>query len=113
VDWGYAPDYADAMIRMARHHPSDTFVVATGKPRTVRDFARIAFETVDLDADDFLVEKSSLVKKPRRTLVGDASRLRKATGWKPSLDFEEMVRRMTKEYHTLMQHSSSCPEKPR
>jgi len=112
VDWGYAPDYVDAMIRMVRHQHPNTFVIATGKPHTVRDFARIAFETVDLNADDYLVENASLVKKPHRTLIGDASRLRIATGWKPSLDFEEMVRRMTEEYHALMKHSSSCTKAP-
>jgi GDPmannose 4,6-dehydratase len=112
VDWGYAPDYVDAMIRMVRLHQSDTFVVATGKPHSVRDFAQIAFETVDLDADDYLVENASLIKKTQRTLIGDASRLRNATGWKPSLDFEEMVRRMTKEYNAVMKHASSGTEAP-
>jgi GDPmannose 4,6-dehydratase len=106
VDWGYALDYVDAMIRIARHEPSDIFVVATGKPHTVREFARIAFATVDLDADDFLVENAALIQKPRRILIGDASKLRNSTGWKPSLEFDEMVRRMTKEYHSHLQRSS-------
>lgn len=98
VDWGYAPDYVDAMVRIVRHSRPADFVVATGKPHTVRDFARIAFEVVGLDAERHVTQDAALTPFPKPPLIGDASRLRDATGWNPSIDFDTMVRRMTREH---------------
>ena len=45
-DWGYAPDYVDAMRRIVEHPIPDDYVIATGEPHTVRDLAEIAFDCV-------------------------------------------------------------------
>jgi GDPmannose 4,6-dehydratase len=92
IDWGYAPDYVDAMTRIVAHEEPDDFVVATGVPHTVRDFVSIAFAHLGLDWSPYVEENPTLVRKPERTLVGDASKLRSATGWKPSVDFQGMVK---------------------
>jgi len=93
VDWGYAPDYVDAMLRVARLEPgrAGDFVVATGVPHTVRDFAAAAFSAVGLDWREYVEEDSSLLRQGLPVLVGDASKLRAATGWRPSVTFDEMV----------------------
>ena len=49
ADWGYAPDYVEAMMRMLALNVPDDFVIATGVPRTVRQFAETAFDLVGLD----------------------------------------------------------------
>lgn len=94
TDWGYAPDYVDAMWRMAQVPESSDYVVATGEPHTVADFAREAFAAVGLDYSDHVVEDRSraFTAQPRR--IGDATRLRDKTGWRPSLGFAGLVKRM-------------------
>ena len=92
VDWGYAPDFVDAMIRILDQPEPDDFVVATGRLHTVREFIAIAFGVVGLDGSKHVEESSGLIAKARAfTLVGDASKLRSATGWRPTVSFEEMV----------------------
>lgn len=93
VDWGWAPDYTDAMQRIVQADTPDDYVVATGVAHSVGDFARIAFAAVGLDAGDHVVEQAGRVKKPSATLVGDASKLRGRLGWSPSVTFEDMVTR--------------------
>ncbi len=92
VDWGWAPDYVDAMIRIVRHPTPDDYIIATGEPHTVEDFARAAFGHLGLDWRAFVTEDPKLVKGEKITLIGDASKVREATGWKPSVGFEQMVR---------------------
>lgn len=94
VDWGWAPDYTEAMQRIVACDVPDDYVVATGEPHTVDDFARVAFSAVGLDSRDWIVEVDGLVKKAGATLVGDAAKLRARTGWRPTIGFDEMVVRL-------------------
>jgi GDPmannose 4,6-dehydratase len=91
VDWGYAPDYVDAAIRMVTGDIPDDFVVATGIPHTVGDFVATAFGRVGLEWREHVEENPALVRRQGSTLVGNSSKLRQATGWKPSVGFEEMI----------------------
>jgi GDPmannose 4,6-dehydratase len=91
VDWGYAPDYMDAAIRMLTRDKSDDFVVATGVPHTVADFAQIAFAHLGLDWREHVEQASGIVRRQGATLIGDSTKLRSATGWHPSVSFEEMI----------------------
>jgi len=91
VDWGYAPDYVDAMVRIVRQPAADDYVIATGESHTVRDFARVAFAHVGRDWRDHVVEDRARVRPARGVAVGDASKLRARTGWKPTIGFEAMV----------------------
>ncbi|MHB8877667.1 MAG: GDP-mannose 4,6-dehydratase, partial [Myxococcaceae bacterium] len=92
VDWGYSPDYVEAFTRiLALEEPSD-FVIATGEPHTVRELATVAFSHVGLDWQRYVTVDSSLLSRRAATRVGDSSKLRRATGWRPSLSFEQMVR---------------------
>ncbi len=91
ADWGYAPDFVDAMVRIARHRAADEFVVATGEGRSVRDFVEVVFRLAGLDVERHVIEDPSrLAGRPSGT-VGDAAKLRAATGWAPSVSFEEMA----------------------
>jgi GDPmannose 4,6-dehydratase len=92
VDWGYAPDYVEAMARIVAQPAPDDYVVATGEPHTVQNFVEIAFRAVGLDWRAHVEEDHAIVKSPPGKLVGDASKLRARTGWRPSVTFEEMVR---------------------
>lgn len=91
VDWGWAPDYVDAMRRIVGHEMPDDYVIATGQPHTIADFCRIAFGAVGLDAAQYVNERRERLSREPPKLVGDISRLRSATGWEPSITFAEMV----------------------
>jgi GDPmannose 4,6-dehydratase len=91
VDWGYAPDYADAMIRILALDQPDDFIVATGESHTVREFVELAFRSLGLDWKSHVVENPSLIGSPKPTLVGNPNKLKQMTGWCPSVSFEEMV----------------------
>lgn len=94
VDWGWAPDYVDAMRRiLALAAPAD-FVVATGKRHSVRDFARAVFSHVGLDWRKYVRAAPGVLRRRKPALVGDASALRRKTGWKPTVTFEQMAARL-------------------
>ncbi len=99
VDWGYAPDYVAAMRAIAARTAAgtpDDYVVATGVAHTVGDFAREAFAAVGLDFHDHVEEDPSILHKRPGRLVGDASKLRRETGWAPSVSFAEMVKMLVR-----------------
>ena len=92
VDWGYAPDYVDAMMRILDFPEPTDFVVATGQLHTVQDFIELAFRAMGLDWRNHVEESAGLIAKAHAiALTGDASALRSATAWRPSVNFEEMV----------------------
>jgi GDPmannose 4,6-dehydratase len=95
-DWGWAPDYVDAMVRAIRYPESGEFVVATGEAHSVRDFVAAAFECVGItDWPDLVTVNEAFVRPADpHELLGDASRARALLGWNPTVTFAELVRRM-------------------
>jgi GDPmannose 4,6-dehydratase len=91
VDWGYAPDYVDAMTLIVAQPEPDDYVIATGQPHTVGDFIHVAFRLVGLDWRAHVVEDATRVRTTPATLVGDATKLRARTGWKPTVGFDQLV----------------------
>lgn len=94
-DWGYAPDYVEAMRRMlAADEPRD-FVIASGESHTVRDVCEAAFGHVGLDWRRHVEVDDSFKRAPEAVLrVGDASRARRDLGWAPSCAFAQLVTRL-------------------
>jgi GDPmannose 4,6-dehydratase len=81
-DWGYAPEYVDAMWRMLQHSTSDDFVVATGTAHTVRDFVKFSFDRVGLDWEKYVRYDERYVRPSEvDALVGDASKAKRLLGW--------------------------------
>ena len=94
-DWGWAPDYVEAMWLMLQEDRADDYVIATGESRSIRDLCATAFAAVDLDWRDWVDEDASLLRPAEVDhLVGDASKARDVLGWAPRVGFEEMIRRM-------------------
>ena len=91
IDWGYAPDFIDAMIRIVRYPTADDYIIATGETHSVQEFVEIAFARVGVDWRKHVVEDRSLLTRRSVTRVGDARRLRERTGWRPTVTFAEMV----------------------
>jgi GDPmannose 4,6-dehydratase len=94
-DWGYAPDYVEAMwLMLQRDEPGD-YVLATGVAHSVRDCVALAFGHLGLDWQDH-VKLDDEFKRPAEAgpLVGNASKARRVLGWEPRTGFEEMIRLM-------------------
>jgi GDPmannose 4,6-dehydratase len=82
-DWGYAPEYVEAMWLMLQQDRPDDFVVATGTAYSVADFVRLCFERVGLDWQRYVVHDGRY-ERPNEVddLVGDASKATQALGWR-------------------------------
>jgi GDPmannose 4,6-dehydratase len=94
-DWGYTPEYVEAMWRMMQLDEPEDFVVATGETHSVREFVEYAFEYAGLDWEKY-VEIDARYFRPTEVdvLQGDASKAERAFGWKPKVKFRELVRIM-------------------
>lgn len=94
VDWGYAPDYVEAMHRILQLAQADDFVIASGETHPVREFAEIAFRALGLDWRKHVEVDAELLQRKASGLCGDATKLRNATGWAPTMPFEKMVKKL-------------------
>jgi GDPmannose 4,6-dehydratase len=94
-DWGYAPDYTDAMWRMLQQDEPDDYVIATGEMHSVREFLEEAAAHLGMEWED-KVEIDPKYFRPAEVdaLCGDPSKARAKLGWEPQVKFAELVRRM-------------------
>jgi len=95
-DWGYAPEYVEAMWRMLQQDEPDDFVIATGETHTVRELCQEAFGSLDLDYQRY-VEIDPRYFRPAEVdlLIGDPTKAKTKLGWQPQVTFKELVRIMT------------------
>ena len=97
-DWGYAPEYVEAVWRIMQHNEPDDFVIATGEAHSVTAFVQIAFDTVGLDWHKFVkVDKRFLRPLDVECLVGDFSKARSKLGWSPETGFGDLAKMMVEE----------------
>ncbi len=94
-DWGYAPEYVEAMWLILQQPEPDDYVIATGETHSVQEFVEAAFATVGLDWRQYVVIDERL-KRPAEVdlLVGDISKAKKILGWQPKVSFLELVKIM-------------------
>jgi GDPmannose 4,6-dehydratase len=94
-DWGYAPEYVEAMWMMLQQDNPDDYVVATGEAHAPREFCQIAFEQAGLDWERY-VEIDPRYYRPSEVdyLLGDASKAHEVLGWAPKTTFKELVQLM-------------------
>ena len=92
-DWGWAPDYADALARVATSDVADDYVVATGTAHSIRDFVAAAFARVGIDDTTGLVRSDAEFVRPADAteLRGDASKISAELGWRTTKTFTEIV----------------------
>ena len=91
-DWGYAPDFVEAMWLMLQQDAPDDYVIATGETHSVRELLDEAFGRVGLDWQKY-VEVDARYFRPAEVdvLIGDASKAREKLGWQPKVGFRELV----------------------
>jgi len=94
-DWGFAGDYVRAMWLILQQDEPEDFVVATGKPHSVRRLLEVTFGLLDLDYEDYVrVDQRFIRPTDVDELVGDATKAREKLGWEPNVTFEELMQMM-------------------
>ena len=94
-DWGYAPEYVEAMWLMLQQEQADDFVIATGETHTVKEFVEVAFDHAKLDWKKY-IEIDQRYFRPVEVdlLLGDYGKAKRVLGWEPRVKFHELVRIM-------------------
>lgn len=91
-DWGYAPEYVEAMWLMLQAKTPKDYVIATGKTYSVRDLVEMAFKVVDLDYKDYVITDPSLLRPADvPDLCGDSQLAKKDLGWEAKTSLEEII----------------------
>ena len=104
-DWGYAPDYIEAMWLMLQQDEPDAFVIATGVFHTLEDFLDTSFKDVGITDWSKYIKQDKKYMRPADVfyLRGDPSKAKEKLKWKPKTSFEEMIHKMVqndiKKYH--------------
>lgn len=94
-DWGHAKDYVNAMHLMLQNDRSKDYVISTGVTHSVREFCKIAFETVNLNYEDYIYIDPQFYRPAEVDyLRGDSSLAKKELNWSISIEFEELVKDM-------------------
>jgi len=95
-DWGYAPDYVDAMWRMLQQDTPRDFVISTGDTYSIKEFLERAFRVVGIADWEKYVTYDERFMRPAEVdyLIGDFSKAKKFLNWEPTISFEEMITRM-------------------
>lgn len=97
-DWGYAPDYVEAMWMMLQQRTPDDYVIATNQSHSVKEFAEKAFDVTGLDWQEYVkVDENFLRPIDVNFLQGDYAKAKEKLGWKPKVNFDKLVEKMVKE----------------
>jgi len=109
-DWSFAGDIVRGAWLMLQQERPDDYVLASGVPHTVAEFAKAAFACVDLDAERYLRVDPALVRPPEDTpSVGDPRKARERLGWEPEVSFAELVERMVRADLRSLQREGARP----
>lgn len=106
-DWGYAPEYCEAMWRILQQKKADDLVIATGETHTVQEFVQEAFTAVDIKDWKKYVVIDERYYRPNEVhlLKGNSSKARRLFGWKPKVTFKQLVRMMVQSELNATQQS--------
>lgn len=94
-DWGYAPEYVEAMWLMLQQDTPDDFVIATGEKHSVKEFVELACKYLELSPHDIISQDKKFFRPlDVNYLIGDASKAKQVLKWLPSVTFKELVKIM-------------------
>jgi GDPmannose 4,6-dehydratase len=95
-DWGYAPDYVEAMWLMLQQKNPDDYVISTGVKYSIKDFLTMAFKVIGVNDWGKYVIQNERYMRPAEVdmLVGDSSKAHRILGWKPKTSITKMVKLM-------------------
>jgi len=90
TDWGYAPDFVNAMWHVLQLNKGDNYIISSGTLRQVKDWFEVLFNYLGMKWEEYVLEDKSLIFRKKPVLKGDNSKLM-GTGWLPKTSFEQMV----------------------
>jgi len=95
-DWGYAPDYVEAMWLMLQQHDPEDYVIATNKTHSIREFLDHAFDFIGIDSWENYIGQDPRFMRPAEVdvLRGDSTKAQQELGWSPDTSFEVLVEKM-------------------
>ena len=94
-DWGYAPEYVEAMWKILQQDSADDFVIGTGESHSVREFLEEAFAYVDLEVGDYVrIDPTYFRPTEVEVLIANKEKAEKNLGWKPRVTFHDLVKIM-------------------
>jgi GDPmannose 4,6-dehydratase len=94
-DWGWSPEYVDAMWRMLQLEKPEDFVIATGESNSLKDFVESVFSQLDMDWKEHVVQDVSLFRPSEiRYNCGDASKAKKILGWEADKKMRDVIGEM-------------------
>ena len=107
-DWGYAPDYAEAMWLMLQQDTPDDYIVATGETYSIRDFLKAAFNYVGITDWEKYIKQDPRFMRPAEVdvLRGNYKKAEEKLGWKPKTTFTELVEKMVSNDLNLLQNQN-------
>jgi len=95
-DWGSAPDYVRAMWLMLQQDSPKDFIIATGIGHTVRDICKVAFSSLNLDYENYVIGGALGYRASEEVpLIGSPDKAIESLGWQPTIDFAELISTMT------------------
>lgn len=110
-DWGYAPEYVEAMWLMLQQEKPDDYVIGTGTRHSVQEFIDEAFEVAGLDKDKYIkIDQRFMRPSEVDTLTGDATKAKEVLGWTPKVDFKSLVKKMVDHDIVLAQKEKAILE---
>jgi GDPmannose 4,6-dehydratase len=94
-DWGWAPEYVEAMWLMLQKNIPEDYVIATGVSRTLKEFIEITFQILNLDYEKFVKHDDSLIR-PTDLKMGRANpnKAYRDLGWKANFKLEDIIKEM-------------------
>jgi len=104
-DWGWAPEFVDAMYRMLQQEKAEDYVIATGKSYSLEEFIRLAFEFHQLDWRDHVITVSDLLRPTDHFMgLGNPTKAKRDLNWEPHHKMPDVVRLMSE--HAIAQNTS-------
>jgi GDPmannose 4,6-dehydratase len=95
-DWGYTPDYVEAMWLMLQHNKPDDYIICTGQMNTLKDFLRIAFENIGItDFSSYIKVNQDFIRTNDINLLqGNPNKIKTELGWSSTTNLDTLIRKM-------------------
>jgi GDPmannose 4,6-dehydratase len=91
-DWGYAPEYVEAMWKMLNHDMPEDFVIATGVGTTVREFCKLTFSKLDLNYENYVIQSNKFKRESDvEILIGNASKAASLLNWRAQTTVDQLI----------------------
>lgn len=98
-DWGYAPEYVEAMWKILQHSNPEDFIICSGEAHSLEEFIEEVFNNLDLNYKDYVKEDIDLFRPLElKTIYGDNSKAKNIIGWEYNISFSDLIHQLVNDY---------------